>query len=269
MSNEIGLIIDLDGTMYQGKQMIPYADRFIQTLRERDIRFLFLTNNSSRPPEQVADHLGEMGIPATKEEIYTAAIAAARYIKRQKNDAIVYVVGEGGLVQAIREEGLRIVEDESTEQPDFVVQGIDRQFTYDRMARAVQFIRDGAAYVQTNPDLLLPTDGGFIPGAGSIGAAIQAASGAVPVVIGKPSTIIMNDAISILGLPAERIWVVGDNVSTDIKAGVMAGCRTALPLTGLTTRDNLEEMLERAGVTPDLTGDDLASLLDDIFNTRI
>src|SRR5690606_5726372 len=133
----------------------------------------------------------------------------------------------------------------------------------------VQFIRDGAAYVQTNPDLLLPTDGGFIPGAGSIGAAIQAASGAVPVVIGKPSTIIMNDAISLLGLPAERIWVVGDNVSTDIKAGVMAGCRTALPLTGLTTRDNLEEMLERAGVTPDLTGDDLASLLDDIFNTRI
>src|SRR5690606_11564300 len=117
----------------------------------------------------------------------------------------------------------------------------------------------GATYVQTNPDLLLPSDDGFMPGAGSLGAAIQAASGADPIVIGKPSTIIMEDAIRILDMPRDRIWVVGDNAATDIKAGHAARCRTALVLTGLTTHHNKQQLLERAGVEPDLIYDDLPS----------
>lgn len=264
MNLNIGFIIDLDGTMYHGKQIVPRADQFISQLEELSIPHLFLTNNSSRTPEQVAEHLMGMGIAARAEQVYTTAQASARYIQRIKEDAKVYLIGESGLETAIRQAGLEIVQ----EQPDFVVQGIDRQFDYAKLAQAVDFIRSGAGFIQTNPDLLLPSDGGFLPGAGSIGAAIQASSGAQPVIIGKPSTIIMNDAIELLDLPAERIWMVGDNPATDIKAGVAAGCRTALVLSGLATRDNLSTLLTRADVTPDLVVDHLLDLLDQVLKVN-
>lgn len=263
MYREIGFIIDLDGTMYRGGQMVEAADVFIDRLQKRQIPYLFLTNNSSKAPEEVADHMKQMGIPARPDDVYTTAIAAAHYIRTNHPGASVHVIGEEGLREAIRQAGLKIVEDE---QPDVVVQGIDRQFTYDKLARAVQYIRDGAVSIMTNPDLLLPNDDGFQPGAGSIGAAIQAASGQAPVVIGKPSSIIMKDAVERLGLPAERIWVVGDNAATDIKAGVNAGCRTALVLTGLTNRSNMKQLLSIASVTPDLVSEDLMSLMAELLD---
>jgi len=266
MNNPVGLIIDLDGTMYRGKQMVEHADAFIRQLRERHVPYLFLTNNSSRTPSQVAEHLCEMGIPAEASDVYTAAQAAAAYIRRQREQAKVYLIGETGLEQASLQEGFVITREE---QPDYVVQGIDRRFSYDTLAKAVQYIRSGAVYVQTNPDLLLPSDNGFMPGAGSLGAAIQAASGAEPIVIGKPSTIIMEDAIRILDMPKDHIWVVGDNAATDVKAGYAAGCRTALVLTGLTTRDNMQQLLGRAGVVPDLVCDDLPSLLEAVLSRGI
>jgi 4-nitrophenyl phosphatase len=262
MNGRIGLIIDLDGTMYRGRKMVENADLFVRRLKERSIPHLFLTNNSSRPPEQVAAHLRGLGIVAEDSSVYTAAQAAAGYVRRQREGAKVFVVGEEGLRQAIRQEGLKIVEDGPA---DYVVQGIDRNFHYDVLKAAVRLIRGGAVYVQTNPDLLLPSDGELLPGAGSIGAAIQAASGASPVVIGKPSTIIMEDAIRLLGLPRDRIWVIGDNAATDVKAGRAAGCRTALVLTGLTTRDNMDVLLRQAGEQPDLICDDLLSLWDAVI----
>lgn len=261
MKKRIGLIIDLDGTMYRGKQMVEHADEFVSKLLELDMPHLFLTNNSSRTPQAVAEHLKSLGIPAEAGNVYTAAQAAARYISREKSGANVYVIGENGLEEAVIEAGLAVVQ----EQPDYVVQGIDRSFNYAKLAEAVRHIRSGAVYIQTNPDLLLPSDHGFMPGAGSIGAAIQAASGCAPVVIGKPSAIIMRDAIERLDLPPERVWVIGDNAATDIKAGQAAGCRTALVLTGLTTRANLQVMLESAGAEPDLICDDLPELLSKLL----
>ena len=142
------------------------------------------------------------------------------------------------------------------------MQGIDFSFDYAKLERAAGYIRSGADFILTNPDLLLPTDRGFIPGAGTLGAAIQAASGKQPVVIGKPSTIIMEDVIERIGLPAGMgVRVVGDNAATDMRAG-QAGRRTALMLTGITTRDNLQETLESAGVKPDLICDDIPALAE-------
>jgi len=257
MKNRIGFIIDLDGTMYRGQEMVEHADEFVAELIRRGIPHLFLTNNSSRTPQAVAEHLRNLGIPAEAGNVYTAAQAAARYISREKSGARVYVIGENGLLEAVNEAGLEVVED----KPDYVVQGIDRSFSYAKLAEAVRHIRSGAVYIQTNPDVLLPSDGGFMPGAGSIGAAIQTAAGRPPIVIGKPSAIIMRDAIELLGLAPDQVWVIGDNVLTDIKAGEAAGCRTALVLTGLATRANLAEALEAAGVVPDLVCDDLPGLL--------
>jgi 4-nitrophenyl phosphatase len=154
---------------------------------------------------------------------------------------------------AMRDAGLVVTD----ERPDYVVQGLDRQFTYEKLKQAVRHILSGAESVLTNPDLLLPTENGLNPGAGSIAAAIEAASGRKPVLIGKPSKIIMDYAIERIGLPATDIWVVGDNLATDIAGGVAAGCKTALILTGVTTQDNKDELMRLNGVTPTVTADHL------------
>ncbi|UNK20844.1 TIGR01457 family HAD-type hydrolase [Paenibacillus sp. N3/727] len=248
-----GLLLDLDGTLYHGKNMIEGADALIQQLREKKVPYLFVTNNSSRTPEQVAEHLIGMGIPASPEEVCTSSLAAAHYIAHESPGAKVAILGEEGLERALTDAGLSITD----EQPQYVVQGIDRSFNYVSLAKAVQWIHEGAASVLTNPDLLLPSDTGLTPGAGSLGAAIEAASGVKPVVIGKPSSILMKYATDRLGLSPSETAMVGDNLRTDIAAGANAGCRTVLVMTGITTNDNMEAHITAAGVRPDYICQDL------------
>lgn len=151
-----GLLIDLDGTLYHGNHRIPGADELIRSLKQRRIPYMFVTNNSSRTAEGVAKHLNEMGIEARPEEVCTSSLAAAEYIAGESPGASVAMLGEEGLRQALSGAGLHIVD----ENPQYVVQGIDRSFTYESLAKAVQWIRGGAKYVLTNPDLLLPSDHG-------------------------------------------------------------------------------------------------------------
>ncbi|MEK5031914.1 TIGR01457 family HAD-type hydrolase [Paenibacillus sp. FSL R7-0302] len=257
MNNIGGLLIDLDGTLYHGGRMIPGAQRLIAALRAAEIPFLYVTNNSSRTPASVAAHLRGMGIEARPEEVCTSSLAAARYIAGESPGASVAILGEEGLVEACTEAGLTLV----SEHPQVVVQGIDRSFTYEALARASRWIREGARFVLTNPDLMLPSDDGVMPGAGTIGAAIEAASGVAPVVIGKPETHLVTYATSLLGIKPEDAVMVGDNMRTDILAGANAGCRTVLVLTGLTTRDNLEHYQQLTGVKPDEICADLAELM--------
>ncbi|OBR66983.1 HAD family hydrolase [Paenibacillus oryzae] len=252
------LLIDLDGTIYHGKHAIKDAGRLIACLKKSGLPYRFVTNNSSTSPDKVAERLREMGIDAEAGDVCTSAQAAAAYVAACKPGAAVHVIGEEGLLDALREAGLHL----QSEAPDFVVQGIDRCFTYEKAALAVDRIRGGATYVLTNPDLLLPSDNGFIPGAGSIGAMLSAASGAEPVLIGKPSSILMDYALQQLGCNAEETWVIGDNLATDIAAGKAAGCGTLLVLTGLTTCDNYEVYAQKAGCRPDL----ICTALDDVIN---
>jgi 4-nitrophenyl phosphatase len=182
-------------------------------------------------------------------------------MREQNRGKRVYAVGEKGLREALQEAGFTLTA-AGDDTPDFVVQGIDREFSYAKLAAAVRHIRGGAASVLTNPDHLLPWNNELQPGAGSIAAAIERSSQTEPVTIGKPSPIIMNYAIAKLGLPREQIWVVGDNLLTDIKGGLTAECRTALVLSGLVSRDTLQEHLQRTGVTPELVCEHLMELAD-------
>ena len=252
-----GILIDLDGTLYHGQHMIPGADVLITGLRRAEIPFLFVTNNSSRTPESVAEHLRGMGIEAKAEEVCTSSLAAARFISEQSPGASVAILGEEGLHQACIDAGLRVV----TESPQYVVQGIDRSFTYQSLAQASRWIMEGAISILTNPDLMLPSDNGFMPGAGTIGAAIEAASGVAPIIIGKPHGHLMTYATSLLNIDPRNAMVVGDNMRTDIAAGVDAGCPTVLVLTGLTTKDNLEYYQKVTGLTPDYICADLTELM--------
>ncbi|MFC5648434.1 TIGR01457 family HAD-type hydrolase [Paenibacillus solisilvae] len=251
-----GLLIDLDGTVYHGHRMIDGADKLIRMLQDKQLPYLFVTNNSTATPGVVAERLQAMGIPAQAQDVCTSAQAAASYMADNHPNGRVFAIGEEGLQTALIEAGLQLVE----ENPDIVVQGMDREFTFSRMAQAVRFLLAGASYVLTNPDRLLPTAEGFMPGAGSLSAMLQAASGIEPTVIGKPSAILMDFALNKLGLKAEEAWVIGDNPMTDIAAGHAAGCKSVLVLTGLATPHNYQQLLEAAGCTADVVLEDLHSL---------
>lgn len=256
--NKPALLIDLDGTMYHGGHRISGADRLIEQLRELRIPYQFLTNNSSRTPEAVAEHLTRMGIDAQPDDVYTSGQAAARYITGLGAGKRVAMIGEHGLATALTESGLKLCD----ESPDYVVQGIDREWTYAKLLRTVRLIMNGVPYILTNPDLLVPSDDGMIPGAGTISASIQAATGVRPVIIGKPAATMVADAARKLGATLDQTIVIGDNMRTDIGAGHAAGVQTILVMTGVTTPDNYDSLRLELGYEPTRICADLHDLAE-------
>jgi 4-nitrophenyl phosphatase len=237
MKDYKGYLIDLDGTMYLGKERIEYAKEFIEELNEKEIPHLFVTNNSSKRPEQVAAILNEMDIPAREDQIFTTSLATASYIIDQKINPKVYAIGEVGIVDALNDVDVEFVD----ENADFVVIGIDRDITYEKLAKGCLNIRSGANFISTNGDIAIPTERGFLPGNGSLTAVLQVSTGKDPIYIGKPEPIIMELALKELGLKREETLMVGDNYHTDIMAGINAGIDTLLVHTGITSKADLEK----------------------------
>ncbi|WP_085505730.1 TIGR01457 family HAD-type hydrolase [Thalassobacillus devorans] len=238
-------LIDLDGTMYRGTERIEAASDFIKKLNEKKLPHLFVTNNSSRRPEQVADKLNHMDIPAAKEQVYTTSMATAQYIKDQHPGAKVYAIGEEGLLTALKESGLELVD----EGADFVVIGIDRGITYEKLASACLNVRNGAVFLSTNGDVAIPTERGMLPGNGSLTSVITVSTGVEPKFIGKPEPIIMEQAMQTLGYDKKEVLMVGDNYHTDIKAGMNASLDTLMVFTGVTSKEDLEAYEEQPTYT--------------------
>lgn len=231
-------LLDLDGTIYRGSQIIPEAIPFIQQLRQRELPFLYVTNNSSASAEEVANRLTKMGLPTNAAEVYTSSMATAAYLsEREKNGARVMVIGESGLTAALQEAGFTLCD----EAPQYVVVGIDRQFTYDKLARASAAIRAGAVFIATNRDAALPGENGLTPGNGSLCAAVAVASGVEPVVIGKPEKWIISYAMQRLGAIPEETLIVGDNLHTDIEAGYNSNIDSLLVLSGYSTEADAKQ----------------------------
>ena len=231
-----GYLIDLDGTIYKGKDRIPAGEAFVHELQRRNIPYLFVTNNTTRTPETVQTMLAEQfNVETPIETIYTATLATVDYLNDKNLGKKVYVIGDVGLKQAIAEAGY--VED--TDNPDYVVVGLDWEVDYEKLSIATLAIQKGAHFVGTNPDLNIPTERGLMPGAGSIITLIEVATRVKPVYIGKPNAIIMEKAVEHLGLPRQEVIMVGDNYLTDIRAGIDNGIPTLLVTTGFT---KLEEV---------------------------
>ncbi len=250
-----GLLIDLDGVVFLGTQPLPGAAGFLSEARRHGLPFLLVTNNSTTSPALVARKLEGMGIEAYPEEILTSAEAAAAFI-RASNPAPsrVLVVGEAGLREAVVEQGLQVVED--GEDADWVLAGLDRQFDYAKLTTAARAIQAGARFVATNADALLPVEGGqVLPGAGSIIAALQTASGVEPIVVGKPEPGLFQRGLQRLGqLAPGQAAMVGDRIDTDVLGGRQAGLRTILVLTGVTSRSLAEESPIKADATVESLG---------------
>ncbi|CAI6081320.1 HAD-IIA family hydrolase [Cohnella sp. JJ-181] len=248
------VLLDLDGTLYRGDLPIDGASRLVTGLEEAGVACWYLTNNSTRTPEQVAAHLRGFGISASADRVITSAAAAAHYAKQRHPEAVAYVIGEHGLRSALAEAGIAMPSEEelSAGAPvNLVVQGLDRGVTYGQLTAALGYLLSGADYLLTNPDRRLPVGDGFLPGAGSLAALLETASDVAPVVIGKPSGIMMRYALDLAGVRAREAWVIGDNPHTDLAAGLAAGCPTVLVLTGICGPDDWRLRCERADAMPD------------------
>lgn len=223
------LIVDMDGVLYRGETAIAGAPAFLAWLDERAIPFLCVTNNSTLDPQAYERKLARMGIAVPARRILTSSQATAEYLAgRYPPGTHIYMIGESGLERALGERGYVLTDD----RPAAVVVGLDRQVTYAQLRTASLAIRAGAAFVATNPDRTLPTEAGEEPGAGALIAALVAATGREPVMIGKPEPPLMELAIGRLGQPRERIGALGDRVETDILSARRLGLPGILVLSG-------------------------------------
>jgi len=237
----LGFLIDMDGVIYRGPSLIPGAGRFIQTLLDRDIPFLFLTNNSQRTRRDVATKLDRLGIPVGEDHVFTCAMATARFLSWQKPGGTAFVIGEGGLMTALHSNGYSIVD----KDPDYVVVGEGRTLNFEMVEAALGMIRGGAKLVATNLDPNCPTQHGLRPGCGSVVAMLEVAAGVKAFSVGKPSPVMLRAARKELGLSTDQTVVIGDTMDTDILGGVQLGYKTILVLSGGTKREDLRNFAYR------------------------
>ena len=253
---KLGLLIDMDGVIYRGNQLIPGAELFINTLRRRRVPFVFLTNNSQRTRLDVVAKLQRMGISVEEQHVFTCAMSTARFLAKHKPGGTAYVIGGGGLLNALHKNGIAIVDN----SPDFVVVGEGRTMTLEMLEAAVQMILEGAKLIATNLDPNCPTsDGGTRPGCGATVAFLEAATGAKAFSLGKPSPLMMRAARKELGLTTSQTIMIGDTMSTDILGGVQMGYRTILVLSGGTRREDIRSY----AYEPDCVVDSVADLCQD------
>ncbi len=249
-----GFLIDMDGVIYRSAELIPGAVEFIRLLREWNIPFLFLTNNSQRTRRDVATKIKRMGFDVEEQHIFTCAMATARFLARQKPHGTAYVIGEGGLLTALHAHGYAIVDHD----PDYVVVGEGRTLSFEMLEHAVQMVIDGAKLIATNLDPNCPTQKGTRPGCGAIVSLIEAASGIKAFSVGKPSPVMMRIARKELGIATSETIMIGDTMETDIVGGVQMGYRTILVLTGSTKREDLAKYAYQ----PDIIVNSVADLCD-------
>lgn len=239
-----GYLLDLDGTIYRGEALIPGAVEFVDRLVHEDIPYVFVTNNASMAPEQIVGKLNRLGIQAEVENILTSALAAAAHIQQLQTEMTVYVIGEDPLIHACEAAGLQVCSDGST-AVEYVLMGLDRNITYEKLTRACLLIREGAQFISTNPDLAIPKERGFYPGNGALTQVVSSSTGIAPIHIGKPETIIMEQALTQLGVAKQDVVMVGDNLLTDIQAGMNAELDTLLVLTGVATETEVEKLVRK------------------------
>lgn len=247
------VICDMDGVIYRGKQLIPGANDFVQRLLADRTPFLFLTNNAEQTPLDLKLKLEGLGIHGpTEDNFITAAMATAMFLKAQKPQATAFVIGGGGIVSALYNVGFSL----SESNPDYVVVAKSSAFNFEQLKKAVRLIDAGAKFIGTNPDMIDPVEGGHEPAAGTLLAAISAATGKKPYIVGKPNALMMTLATRKLGVHPEEAVMIGDRMDTDIVGGLEAGMITALVLSGVTT----PELMTQFPYKPDHVFDNVGEI---------
>lgn len=254
------LLLDLDGVLYLGPDPVPHAAEAVAAARRRGVATAFVTNNSSRAPEVIAQHLRQLGIDASDQDVVTSAQAAARVVASQvPPGSAVLVIGTTALQEQVRSAGLRpvLAGELGTEPPAAVVQGLSPDITWRDLAAAAVAVRAGALWVAGNVDSTLPSPRGALPGNGTLVDAVRTATGVEPLVAGKPEPALHEESVRRTG--ARFPLVVGDRLDTDVAGAVRAGCPSLLVLTGVT--DLAAVVQAGRDRRPDFVGTDLRALL--------
>jgi len=235
------LIMDMDGVIYFGNKLIDGAKEFIEKLRKNGNKYLFVTNASDKTPREISKKLAFLGIEEEPKNIFTAAIATANFLNRQKKNGSAYVIGDAGLYNALHNVGYAITELE----PDYVVIGETRTYSFEMIEKACKFVMEGARFIATSPDLTGPTDYGIVPAVRALTAPIERVTGVDAYYIGKPNPLIMRSALKKLGSHSENTVIIGDRMDTDVIAGIESGLETILVLSGVTTKEDLKNFSYR------------------------
>ena len=229
-------LTDMDGVLVQEDKVIPGAVEFIERLGASGRRFLLLTNNSIFTPRDLRARLAASGIDVPENAIWTSALATAQFLDDQRPNGSAYVIGEAGITTALHSIGYVMTERE----PDYVVLGETRTYSFEAITKAIQLVEAGARFIATNPDATGPSPGGPMPATGSVAALITKATGVDPYFVGKPNPLMMRSALNQIEAHSETTVMVGDRMDTDIVAGLEAGMRSVLVLSGSTHRDQVE-----------------------------
>jgi 4-nitrophenyl phosphatase len=250
----------MDGVLWRGSDPIGDLQSLFNQIDNIGWKVIFATNNATRTIRQYVDLLSSFGVKVHPWQIITSASAVTYYLSKQfPNGGPVYIIGEEGLIQACAEQGFY----QSDSSVLVVIAGMDRNLTYDKLKTATLLLRSGIPFIGTNPDLTFPTPDGLVPGAGSILAALTAASSVLPTIVGKPEPTMYQMALERFKLSAEKVLVVGDRPETDIAGAQRIGCRTALVLSGVTN----SEQASTWHPAPDIIAPDLESVLKYIIQS--
>jgi NagD protein len=244
-------LMDMDGVLVHEETAIPGADRFLIRLRELGLPFLVLTNNSIYTRRDLAARLRTSGLEVPEDAIFTSALATARFLEEQRPGGSAFVIGEAGVTTALHEAGYTLTE----RNPDYVVLGETRIYSFGRITQAIRLIVNGARFIATNPDPTGPSIDGPLPATGSVAALISRATGVDPYFVGKPNPLMMRTALNTLDAHSESTAMVGDRMDTDVVSGLEAGLQTILVLTGVTTREDAERYPYRASRIVDSVAD--------------
>jgi len=248
--------MDMDGVLVHEEEPVPGADRFIARLNELGRRYLVLTNNSIYTRRDLAARLRLTGLDVPEESIWTSALATASFLEQQRPGGTAFAVGETGLTTALHEAGYTLAD----RDPDYVVLGETRTYSFERITRAIRLIQGGARFIATNPDPTGPSPDGTLPATGSVAALISRATGSDPYFVGKPNPLMSRSALNALEAHSENTIMLGDRMDTDIVSGLEAGLETILVLSGVTSRAEADRSPYRASRIVD----SVADLIDDV-----
>ena len=246
-------LTDMDGVLLNEEHMVPGADEFLAELRAHGTEFLVLTNNSIYTPRDLRARLLRSGLDVPEERVWTSAMATAKFLDSQRPNGSAFVIGEAGLTTALHEAGYVLTD----RDPDYVVLGETRTYSFTAITRAIRLIEGGAKFIATNPDPTGPSRDGALPATGSVAALIERATGRSPYFVGKPNPLMMRSALRSLGAHSASTLMIGDRMDTDVHSGIEAGLQTILVLTGISTK----ETAERYPYRPTVVIDSIADLL--------
>jgi NagD protein len=249
-------LMDMDGVLVHEQNAIPGANEFLTRLRELGMPFLVLTNNSIYTPRDLAARLRRSGLDVPESAIWTSALATAQFLDDQRPGGTAFVIGESGLTTALHAHGYTMSESD----PDYVVLGETRTYSFERITQAIRLIAAGSRFIATNPDNVGPTPQGPLPATGSVAALISRATGVDPYYVGKPNPLMMRSALNAIEAHSESTAMIGDRMDTDVVAGLEAGLETILVLTGVTTPGEAE----RYSYRPSKIVDSVADLIDQL-----